>query len=133
MALATLNGAPVLACNVSIPAWGVWTADVEIGSTEAPTPSRERFRDGAARARWDMRARRRHGARMRSSGRLFNEWLEKSRADLALLTTRMETGRSAGCLARQRATSARKASGGSGLPATGGGISSCTRAGETSG
>ncbi|MDP2012082.1 MAG: amylo-alpha-1,6-glucosidase [Phenylobacterium sp.] len=65
---------------------------LEIGSTEAPTPSRERFRDGAARARWDMRARRRHGARMRSSGRLFNEWLEKSRADLALLTTRMETG-----------------------------------------
>jgi len=29
---------------------------------------------------------------MRSSGRLFNDWLEKSRADLALLTTPMETG-----------------------------------------
>ncbi len=48
-------------------------------------------------------------------------------------TLRMETGRSAGCLARQRATSARKASGGAGLPATGGGISPCTRAGVTSG
>ncbi|CAN5379373.1 amylo-alpha-1,6-glucosidase [soil metagenome] len=65
---------------------------LEIGAAEAHPPNRERFRDGAARARWDMRARRRHGARLRSSGRLFNEWLEKSRADLALLTTRMETG-----------------------------------------
>jgi glycogen debranching enzyme len=65
---------------------------LEIGSEAGPAPTRERFRDAAARARWDMRARRRHGARLRSSGRLFNEWLEKSRADLALLTTRMETG-----------------------------------------
>jgi len=65
---------------------------IEIGASAGPTPSRERFRDAAARARWDMRARRRHGARLKSSGRLFNEWLEKSRADLALLTTRMETG-----------------------------------------
>lgn len=37
MALATLNGHSVLAAHVSIPAWGVWTADVEIGSTEALT------------------------------------------------------------------------------------------------
>jgi glycogen debranching enzyme len=65
---------------------------IEVGSDCAPTPSRERFRAGAARARFDMRARRRHGARLVSSGRLFNEWLDKSRADLALLTTRMETG-----------------------------------------
>ncbi len=65
---------------------------LEIGASSAPTPGRERFRYAAARARWDMRARRRHGARIKSSGRLFNEWLEKSRADLALLTTRMETG-----------------------------------------
>ncbi|WP_309644237.1 amylo-alpha-1,6-glucosidase [Phenylobacterium sp.] len=65
---------------------------LEIGAEGGQTPSKERFRDAAARARWDMRARRRHGARLRTSGRLFNEWLEKSRADLALLTTRMETG-----------------------------------------
>ena len=65
---------------------------VEIGSTEDATPSRERFRAAAARARWDMRARRRHGAQIDSSGRLFNQWLRKSRADLALLTTPMETG-----------------------------------------
>jgi len=65
---------------------------LEIGSDGGHIPSKERFRDAAARARWDMRARRRHGARLRTSGRLFNEWLEKSKADLALLTTRMETG-----------------------------------------
>jgi len=65
---------------------------LEIGAADGHTPSRERFRDAAARARWDMRARRRHGARLNSSGRLFNEWLGKSRADLALLTTKMETG-----------------------------------------
>ncbi len=65
---------------------------IEIGAHDGAIPSRERFRAAAARARWDMRARRRHGARIKSSGRLFNDWLEKSRADLALLTTRMETG-----------------------------------------
>ena len=65
---------------------------LEIGEHNGTVPDRERFRAAAARARWDMRARRRHGARLKSSGRLFNEWLEKSRADLALLTTRMETG-----------------------------------------
>jgi phage gpG-like protein len=65
---------------------------IEIGIVDGHTPSRERFRDAAARARWDMRARRRHGARLNSSGRLFNEWLGKSRSDLALLTTKMETG-----------------------------------------
>ncbi|HEX2815937.1 MAG TPA: amylo-alpha-1,6-glucosidase [Phenylobacterium sp.] len=65
---------------------------IEIGMCPGPTPTRERFRSHAARARFSMRARRRHGARLRSSGRLFDEWMEKSRADLALLTTEMETG-----------------------------------------
>jgi glycogen debranching enzyme len=39
-----------------------------------------------------MRNRTRRGARLHSSGRLFNEWLDKSRADLALLTTELDTG-----------------------------------------
>jgi glycogen debranching enzyme len=65
---------------------------LEIGAHNGAVPSRERFRDAAARARWDMRTRRRHGAKIKSSGRLFNDWIEKSRADLALLTTPMETG-----------------------------------------
>ncbi|MDB5448567.1 MAG: Amylo-alpha6-glucosidase [Phenylobacterium sp.] len=65
---------------------------VEIGVQEAVPPSRERFRGAAARARFAMRARRRKGARLISSGRLFNGWIAKSRADIALLTTPMETG-----------------------------------------
>ncbi|MFN3511982.1 MAG: glycogen debranching N-terminal domain-containing protein [Phenylobacterium sp.] len=65
---------------------------IEVGGQGGHIPTRERFRHAAACARWDMRRRRRHGARLRSSGRLFNEWLEKSRSDLALLTTQMETG-----------------------------------------
>jgi glycogen debranching enzyme len=39
-----------------------------------------------------MRARRRQGARLSTSGRLFNGWIAKSRADIALLTTPTETG-----------------------------------------
>ncbi len=65
---------------------------IEIGQEPGPTPTRERFRGHAARARFAMRARSRHGARLRSSGRLFSDWLRKSRADLALLTTQTETG-----------------------------------------
>ena len=65
---------------------------IEIGAEEAATPSRERYRSAAARARFAMRARRRRGARLSSSGRLFNSWLAKSRADIALLTTPTETG-----------------------------------------
>ncbi|THD77383.1 MAG: amylo-alpha-1,6-glucosidase [Phenylobacterium sp.] len=65
---------------------------VEIGTHSGPTPCRERFRAAAARARFAMRARRRRGARLRTTGRLFNAWMEKSRSDLALLTTPLQTG-----------------------------------------
>jgi glycogen debranching enzyme len=65
---------------------------IEIGFEPGPTPTRERFRSHAARARFSMRTRRRHGAKVRSSGRLFSEWIEKSKADLALLTTELPTG-----------------------------------------
>ena len=65
---------------------------LEVGAEECPAPSRERFRAAAARARFAMRRKRRRGARVRSSGRLFNEWIEKSKADLSLLVTDMPTG-----------------------------------------
>jgi glycogen debranching enzyme len=65
---------------------------VEIGMCSGPAPTRERFRSHAARARASMRVRGRRGARVRSSGRLFSEWIEKSKADLALLTTELQTG-----------------------------------------
>jgi glycogen debranching enzyme len=65
---------------------------VEIGSSGAARPSRGRFRAASARARFGARATRRQGAAIRTSGRLFNDWIEKSRADLALLTTVLPTG-----------------------------------------
>jgi glycogen debranching enzyme len=76
----------------SIQAEGRLQLQLEVGAHNGAVPSRERFRTCAARARFDMRGRARHGASLKSSGRLFNEWLDKSRADIALLTTRMETG-----------------------------------------
>jgi glycogen debranching enzyme len=65
---------------------------LEVGAQEGPPPSRERFRAAAARARFAMRAKRRHGAKLKTSGRLFNEWIEKSRSDLSLLVTDLPTG-----------------------------------------
>jgi glycogen debranching enzyme len=65
---------------------------VEIGPDLTPEPGRERFRCAAARARWAMRKARRKGAALRAPGRLFDAWLERSRADLALLTTQLPTG-----------------------------------------
>jgi glycogen debranching enzyme len=65
---------------------------IEIGAEPAPPPSRDRFRAAAARARFAMRSRRRSGAQLATSGRLFNGWITKSRADIALLTTPLGTG-----------------------------------------
>jgi glycogen debranching enzyme len=64
---------------------------VEVGPS-AVAPSRDRYRAAAAEARLGMRARRRRGFRLRSNGRVFNAWLDKSRSDLALLTTPLPTG-----------------------------------------
>ncbi len=66
--------------------------NIEIGPDVTPEPSRARFRSAAARARLAMRKARRKGAALRAPGRLFDEWLERSRADLALLTTQLPTG-----------------------------------------
>jgi glycogen debranching enzyme len=65
---------------------------IEVGPDLAARPDRNRFRAAAARARICMRRQRRRGARLYSSGRLFNHWIDKSRADLALLTTDLPTG-----------------------------------------
>ena len=64
---------------------------LEIGPARAE-PSRQRYRDAAALMRRSLRTRRRRGARLRASGRLFQAWIEKSEADLALLTTELPTG-----------------------------------------
>jgi glycogen debranching enzyme len=65
---------------------------LEIGPERGPTPSPLRFRRAALQAKACTRARLQRGARVRSSGRLFDDWIERSRSDLALLTTELPTG-----------------------------------------
>lgn len=64
---------------------------LEIGPS-AQAPTRVRFRTAAAAARRSMRARQRTGARLRTSSRQFQAWVDRSSADLALLTTELPTG-----------------------------------------
>jgi glycogen debranching enzyme len=64
----------------------------EAGAEDAAAPGRTRYRLAAARARLAMRAERRRGASLRSASGAFDAWLQKSRADLALLTTQLPSG-----------------------------------------
>ncbi|UVK57203.1 amylo-alpha-1,6-glucosidase [Mesorhizobium sp. AR02] len=68
------------------------TLYVEVGNETDDRPESHRFRAAAARARFGMRAKRRHGATLHSSGRVFNDWMARARADVALLTTELPTG-----------------------------------------
>jgi glycogen debranching enzyme len=77
---------------VKLPKRGSQSIFIEVGAERVAAPSSERFRAAAARARWSMRAKRRHGATVFSSGRVFNDWLSRTRADIALLTTDLPTG-----------------------------------------
>lgn len=64
---------------------------VEVGD-RATHPTRDRYRRAAAAARSTMRERRHRGACLRSNARLFNAWLDRSRADIALLVADLLTG-----------------------------------------
>jgi glycogen debranching enzyme len=64
----------------------------EIGVEREAAPSRQRYRDEASDARRHMRRRQRRGARVSSSGPLFDQWMRRSRSDLALLTSELDTG-----------------------------------------
>jgi len=68
------------------------TLYVEVGNETVASPESQRFRAAAARARFGMRAKRQHGATLHSSGRVFNDWMARARADVALLTTELATG-----------------------------------------
>ncbi|MCJ0824905.1 amylo-alpha-1,6-glucosidase [Luteimonas sp. 50] len=65
---------------------------IEVGLVAQDPPSLQRYRNAAAHARHRMRARLRRGARVRSTGPLFADWMQRSRADLALLTSDLATG-----------------------------------------
>jgi glycogen debranching enzyme len=77
--------------DVALPARGHWNLYLEVGP-QSVRPERARYRHAAALARLGMRVRRRRGARLHASARLFQSWLDKSKADLALLTTELATG-----------------------------------------
>jgi glycogen debranching enzyme len=64
---------------------------IEVGSS-IMQPGRRRYRSAAAEACRAMRRKKQRGARIKASGRLFQAWLDKSRADLALLTADLPTG-----------------------------------------
>jgi glycogen debranching enzyme len=65
---------------------------IEIGAETAARPTPERFEEALQAACESMTARAEVGAAINTSGRLFNQWLDKSRSDLALLTTELPTG-----------------------------------------
>ncbi len=73
------------------PAGGA-TLHLAIGPGDEPSPSPARFRAAAAQARATMWRERRRAARLATPTRLFNAWIDRSAADLALLTTELPTG-----------------------------------------
>jgi glycogen debranching enzyme len=68
---------------------------IEVGTLPAPQcplPSRERLQEAVTTQLRTMHSRLDQGAVLSSSGRLFSLWIDRSRADLALLTTALPTG-----------------------------------------
>jgi glycogen debranching enzyme len=65
---------------------------LEVGRDFEDIPNRARYRNAAAKAIVDQRERSRRGASARIRGPRFNQWIEQSRSDIALLTTQLPTG-----------------------------------------
>lgn len=65
---------------------------IEIGTDEERTPSVDRFNVALQELTAAMQGRLRQGATINTTGRLFNQWIDRSRSDLALLTTALPTG-----------------------------------------
>ncbi|HYX75074.1 MAG TPA: amylo-alpha-1,6-glucosidase [Steroidobacteraceae bacterium] len=65
---------------------------LEIGAETAARPTAQRFEEALHAACASMQARTKVGANIDTSGRLFDQWLARSRSDLALLTTELPTG-----------------------------------------
>ena len=78
--------------RISLPRGAQAELLIEIGAGEDGAPSAQRFNAALADLSQDMQERLRRGASVSTSGRLFNQWIERSRSDLALLTTSLPTG-----------------------------------------
>ncbi|HYZ20763.1 MAG TPA: amylo-alpha-1,6-glucosidase, partial [Rhodopila sp.] len=77
---------------IEIPEAGSTEFYTEIGCRLDGQPNRGRFRAAAAAARSLARRKRLRSARLVTPNPLFNEWIDRSQADLALLTTELPTG-----------------------------------------
>jgi glycogen debranching enzyme len=77
---------------LELPSQGRVRLWLEIGTERASDPDGQRFRRAAAQARIAMRAKRHRGATLECPRGPFGAWLDKSRADLALLTTELPSG-----------------------------------------
>jgi glycogen debranching enzyme len=78
--------------HVALAPDGTSALHLVIGPGDEPAPSPARFRAAAAQARASMWRERRRAARLATPTRLFNAWIDRSAADLALLTTELPTG-----------------------------------------
>jgi glycogen debranching enzyme len=65
---------------------------IEMGAQDEGAPSSERFNAAASELSTNMQERLGQGAAISTSGRLFDQWIDRSHADLALLTTSLPTG-----------------------------------------
>jgi glycogen debranching enzyme len=65
---------------------------IRVGTEEEAAPSQTTFRTATHKLRESMEKRLSEGAHIETSGLLFNQWIERSRSDLALLTTALDTG-----------------------------------------
>jgi glycogen debranching enzyme len=65
---------------------------IEIGAQDEGAPSTQRFSAAASALSADMQERLAEGASISTSGRLFDQWIDRSHADLALLRTALPTG-----------------------------------------
>ncbi|MDG2519658.1 amylo-alpha-1,6-glucosidase [Lysobacter soli] len=82
-----------LAFDITLPPRGRDELYLEVSADDDPPPAtRSRYRAAASVARTRMRRRQRRLSRVRSEAPLFNSWMERSRADLALLTSELDTG-----------------------------------------
>jgi glycogen debranching enzyme len=77
---------------VNLPRRGSTAIFIEVGQDRPPEPSGAAHRAAMIHARLAMRTRRRRSARITTSGRVFNDWIARSQADLAILTTDLPTG-----------------------------------------
>jgi glycogen debranching enzyme len=88
-ALVSSNAAEFL---IMLPRGSVADLFIEIGADMGEIPSTDRFDTAARRLSGSMCDRLAQGASITTSGPLFNQWIDKSRSDLALLTTSLPTG-----------------------------------------